>query len=142
MQSISFFRNQNQTAADGANPTFPALFFRSTTDVQARTMPIRFWLIQLSAPVGSKREMFYAVVLPSGSIVIPTAARKPAAAAALVDRDTSALAIDPALTAPANKIEIHGEISFTYGFGKGSGCANRYLNPSWYSPSWQRDIEP
>src|ERR1700736_2665219 len=32
-------------------------------EVQARTMPTRFWLIQLSAQGEGKREAFYAVVL-------------------------------------------------------------------------------
>ncbi len=99
-------------------------------EVQARTMPTRFWLIQLSAQGEGKREAFYAVVLPNGSIVEPTAARKPVAAAALIDRDSSGSSVDPLLTTPAKKIEIHGEISFTYCFGKGAGCAYRDLNPA------------
>jgi hypothetical protein len=46
-----------------------------------------------------------------------------------------------AATAPPNKLEIHGEISFTYGFGKGSGYANGYRNPAWNSPML-RGVEP
>jgi hypothetical protein len=98
-------------------------------------MPIRFWLIQLSAPIAGKRETFYAVVLPNGSIVEPTA-RRSVATVALIDRDPIIPFVDPAATAAPNNLEIHGEISFTYGFEKGSGCANRYLNPAWDSPAW------
>jgi hypothetical protein len=97
-------------------------------DAQARTMPIHFWLIQLLVPVGGKPETFYAVVLPSGSIVEPRADRKPVATATLVDRDSYRVSFDPTLAAPEKKLEIHGEISFTYGFGKGSGCGYPYVD--------------
>jgi hypothetical protein len=64
-------------------------------------MPIRFWLIQLSAPIAGKRETFYAVVLPNGSIVEPTA-RRSVATVALTERDPIIPFLDPAATAAPN----------------------------------------
>jgi hypothetical protein len=133
----------DQTRATKIATSWAAKFYKllapSVVSVQTRTMPIRFWLIQLSAPVAGKRETFFAVVLPNGSVVEPTA-RRSIATVALIDRDPIIPFVDPA--AAPNKLEIHGEISFTYGFGKGSGCADRYLNPAWNSPAWPRGIEP
>ena len=135
----------DQTQATKVATTWAAKYYKlpapSVVSVQTRSMPIRFWLIQLSASVAGKRETFYAVVLPNGSIVEPTA-RRSIANVALIDRDPIIPIVDPAATAAPNKLEIHGEISFTYGFGKGSGCANRYLNPAWSSPGLPRGILP
>jgi hypothetical protein len=135
----------DQTQATKTATSWAAKYYKlpapSVVSVQTRSMPIRFWLIQLSTPIAGKRETFYAVVLPSGSIVEPTA-RRSIANVALIDRDPTIPFVDPAVTAAPNKLEIHGEISFTYGFGKGSGCANRYLNPVWNPPGSPRGIEP
>jgi hypothetical protein len=152
-QIVYSFETNSQETASPVDPTqatkiatsWAAKYYKlpapSVVSVQTRSMPIRFWLIQLSAPIAGKRETFYAVVLPNGSIVEPTA-RRSVATVALIDRDPIIPLVDPAATAAPNKLEIHGEISFTYGFGKGSGCANRYLNPAWDSPAWPRAIEP
>jgi hypothetical protein len=35
-----------------------------------------------------------------------------------------------------------GGAQIVYSFGKGSGYANRYLNPEWNSPALPRGIEP
>jgi hypothetical protein len=66
-----------------------------------KLLPIRFWLIQLSAPIAGKRETFYAVVLPNGSIVEPTA-RRSVATVALTERDPIIPFLDPAATAAPN----------------------------------------
>jgi hypothetical protein len=134
----------DQTQATKVATSWAAKYYKlpalSVVSVQTRSMPIRFWLIQLSAPIAGKRETFYAVVLPTGSIVEPTTVRRSTATAALIDHTIPF--VDPVATAAPNEIEIHGEISFTYGFGKGSGYANRYLNPAWNSPDWPLNIEP
>jgi hypothetical protein len=145
--TYSFEANSEETASrvDQAKATKIALSWAAryyrvqapmVADVRARTMPIRFWLIELSESAGTKRETFFAVVLPSGSVVEPMAVRKPAATAALVDHDAPDNSIDPQLTAPARQLEIHGEISFTYGFGKASGRDHRYLNPALDPDLW------
>jgi hypothetical protein len=135
----------DQTQATKIATSWAAKYYKlwapSVVSVQTRSMPILFWLIQLSASIAGKRETFYAVVLPNGLIVEPTA-RRSAATLALIDRDPIIPFVDPAATAAPNKLEIHGEISFTYGFGKGSGYANRYLNPAWNSPALLRGVEP
>ena len=134
----------DQTQATKVATSWAAKYYKlpalSVVSVQTRSMPICFWLIQLSAPIAGKRETFYAVVPPTGSIVEPTTVRRSTATAALIDHTIPF--VDPVATAAPNEIEIHGEISFTYGFGKGSGYANRYLNPAWNSPDWPRNIEP
>ena len=40
--------------------------------VELRTQPARFWLVRLASNFGPAHLMLYAVVLPGGSIVVPT----------------------------------------------------------------------
>jgi hypothetical protein len=49
--------------------------------------------------------------------------------------------LDPAATAPPNKLEIHGEISFYVRLRKRVRLRDRYLNPAWNSRA-SRGIEP
>jgi hypothetical protein len=79
-------------------------------------------------------QPLYAVVLPSGSVVEPMLVRKSPATAALVDRDALGNFLNSRLATPAGPVEIHGEISFSYGFGKGSGWEEHYLNPALEPP--------
>jgi hypothetical protein len=66
----------DQTQATKIATSWAAKYYKlwapSVVSVQTRSMPIRFWLIQLSASIAGKRETFYAVVLPNGLIVEPT----------------------------------------------------------------------
>ena len=81
---------------------------------QERSMPFHFWLIAFSAPQ-SKNGIYYSIVLPDGSVVEPKIFRQNLTASA----NPGDFAKDTELKAPVKNLEIHGEVVFTYGFGKG-----------------------
>jgi len=91
-------------------------------NAQEQSMPFRFWLIALTAPGQSKRGTYYSIVLPDGAVVEPKVSRQSLTATANpidVTKDTE-------LTAPVKGLEVHGEIIFTYGWGKGLRCYGPY----------------
>jgi hypothetical protein len=85
------------------------------TNAQERSMPIRYWLIAFTASGHSKGGNYYSIVLPNGSVVEPNVSRQNfTASPSMVD-----VTKDTELQAPVKNLEIHGEVIFTYGFGKG-----------------------
>lgn len=106
----------------------------TVANAQERSMPIHFWLIAFTVPGQSKAGTYYSIVLPDGSVVEPKVSRQGLTASANpvdVTKDTE-------LKAPVKGLEIHGEIIFTYGFGKGLRCYGPYVpSPVWDgSPAW------
>ena len=104
----------------------------TVASAQERSMPIHFWLIAFTAPGQSKGGTYYSIVLPDGAVVEPTVSRQNLTASANpidVTKDTE-------LTAPVKALEIHGEVIFEYGWGKGLGCYGPY------APSLLRDVAP
>jgi hypothetical protein len=97
-------------------------------NAQERSMPFRFWLIALTAPGQSKGGTYYSIVLPDGAVVDPKVSRKGLTASANpidVTKDTE-------LTAPVKGLEVHGEVIFEYGWGKGLRCNGPYApGPLW-----------
>jgi hypothetical protein len=94
---------------------------------QERSMPFHFWLIALSAPGQSKNGTYYSIVLPDGSVVEPKIFRQNLTAGANPVDFTK----DTELAAPVKNLEIHGEVVFTYGFGKGlRSCGPFVHNPA------------
>ncbi len=95
---------------------------------QERIMPTHFWLVALTVPERGKNEIYYAVVLPTGSMVEPKVSRQNRTGAANpidVNKDTDLKSRDKGL-------EIHGEIVFQYGFGKGLRCYGPFVpSPVW-----------
>lgn len=103
----------------------------TVANAQERSMPIHFWLIAFTVPAQSKGGTYYSIVLPDGSVVEPKVSRQSLTASANpvdVTKDTE-------LTAPVKGLEVHGEIIFTYGFGKGLRCYGPYVpSPAWDGP--------
>jgi hypothetical protein len=103
----------------------------TVANAQERSMPIHFWLIAFTAPGQSKGGTYYSIVLPDGSVVEPKVSRQSLTASANpvdVTKDTE-------LKAPVKGLEVHGEIIFTYGFGKGLRCYGPYVpSPVWDGP--------
>jgi hypothetical protein len=104
----------------------------TVANAQERTMPIHFWLIALTTPGYAKGRTYYSIVLPNGSVVEPKISRQgQTASAGPVDVTT-----DTELNAPVKGLEVHGEIVFTYGFGKGLRCYGPYVpRPAWDGPA-------
>lgn len=106
----------------------------SVVNTQERMMPIHYWLIAFAAPGQSKGETYYSIVLPNGSVVEPKASRQNfTASVGPVD-----VTKDTELKAPIKGLEVHGEIVFEYGWGKGLRCAGPYApyvpGPGWDGP--------
>ena len=104
----------------------------TVANTQERSMPIHYWLIAFTAPGRSKGGTYYSIVLPDGAVVEPKVSRQSLTASANpidVTKDTE-------LTAPVKGLEIHGEVIFEYGWGKGLG----WYGP--YAPSPLRDVAP
>ncbi len=102
----------------------------AVVNAQERAMPFHFWLIAFSAPQ-AKSATYYSIVLPGGSVVEPKVSRQSLTASANpidVTKDTE-------LTAPVKGLEVHGEIVFEYGWGKGLRCYGPYApSPVWDVP--------
>ena len=96
-------------------------------------MPIHFWLIAFSAPGQSKGGTYYSIVLPNGSVVEPQISRQSLTASrGPVDVAKASDLIEP----PPKGVEIHGEMIFTYSWGKGLRCYGPYApDPLWDVPS-------
>ena len=94
-------------------------------------MPIHFWLIAFTAPGQSKGGTYYSIVLPDGAVIEPKVSRQNLTATANpidVTKDTE-------LKAPIKGLEVHGEIIFEYGWGKGLRCYGPYApSPLWDAP--------
>lgn len=103
---------------------------------QERAMPFHFWLIVFSAPQ-SKSAAFYSIVLPDGSVVEPKIFRQNLTAGANPGGFTG----ETELKAPVKNLEVHGEIVFTYGFGKGLRSCGPYL-PGHFWDGLARPINP
>jgi hypothetical protein len=107
----------------------------SVANAQERSMPMHFWLIAFTAPGQSKNGTYYSIVLPDGSVVEPKVSRQNLTASANpidVTKDTE-------LKAPIKGLEVHGEIIFEYGWGKGLRCYGPYApNPLWDAPAIAR----
>jgi hypothetical protein len=105
----------------------------TVANAQERSMPIHFWLIAFSVPGQSKAGTYYSIVLPNGSIVEPQVSRQSLTASrGPVDVAKASDLIEP----PPKGVEIHGEVIFTYGWGKGLRCYGPYApNPLWDVPS-------
>jgi hypothetical protein len=106
----------------------------SVANAQERMMPIHYWLIAFAAPGQSKGGTYYSIVLPNGSVVEPKVSRQNfTASAGPVD-----VTKDTELQAPVNGLEVHGEIVFEYGWGKGLRCYGPYApyvpGPEWDGP--------
>jgi hypothetical protein len=104
----------------------------TVANTQERSMPIHYWLIAFAAPGQLKGGTYYSIVLPGGAVVEPKVSRQSLTASANpidVTKDTE-------LTAPVKALEIHGEVIFEYGWGKGLGCYGPY------APSLLRDVAP
>jgi hypothetical protein len=104
----------------------------TVSNAQQRSMPFPFWLITLTAPGQPKSGTYYSIVLPDGSVVEPKVSRQNLTASANpidVTKDTE-------LKAPIKGLEVHGEIIFEYGWGKGLRCYGPYApNPLWDAPA-------
>jgi hypothetical protein len=100
-------------------------------NAQERMMPIHFWLIALTASERGKNALYYAVVLPNGSLVEPKVSRQSMTASA----DSIDVAKDTELAPPVQNLEIHGEIDFSYGWGRGLRGYGPFIpNPLWDLP--------
>ena len=106
----------------------------TVANAQERSMPFHFWLIAFTAPGQSKAGTYYSIVLPDGSVVEPKVSRQSLTASANpvdVTKDTE-------LKAPVKGLEVHGEIIFTFGIGKGLRCYGPYVpGPVWDGPRAQ-----
>lgn len=102
-------------------------------NVQERMMPTHFWLIALSASKQGNSETYYAIVLPNGSVVEPTVSHR---ATTTPKTDEIDVTKDTELKAPTRGLEVHGEIDFLYGWGKGLRSNGPYArSPLWDSPA-------
>jgi hypothetical protein len=104
----------------------------TVANTQERSMPIHYWLIAFTAPGQLKGGTYYSIVLPDGAVVEPKVSRQSLTASANAIDVTK----DTELTAPVKGLEIHGEVIFEYGWGKGLGCYGPY------APSLLRDVAP
>lgn len=105
----------------------------TVANTQERSMPIHFWLIAFSAPGQSKAGTYYSIVLPNGTIVEPRISRQNLTTnRGPVDVAKASDLIEP----PPKGVEIHGEMIFTYSWGKGLRCYGPYApDPLWDVPS-------
>jgi hypothetical protein len=87
----------------------------AVTNAHERTMPIHYWLIAFTVPGQAKSGTYYSIVLPDGSVVEPKVSRQGFTAKAYAVDVTK----DTELKAPVKGPEIHGEIDFSYGWGRG-----------------------
>jgi hypothetical protein len=104
----------------------------TVANAQERSMPFHFWLIAFAAPSQSKGGTYYSIVLVDGAVVEPTVSRQNLTASANpidVTKDTE-------LQAPIKGLEVHGEVIFEYGWGKGLRCYGPY------APNPLRDVAP
>jgi hypothetical protein len=103
----------------------------TVSNAQERSMPFHFWLIAFAAPGQSRGGTYYSIVLADGAVVEPKVSRQNLTASANpidVTKDTE-------LTAPVKGLEVHGEIIFEYGWGKGLRCYGPYApSPLWDAP--------
>jgi hypothetical protein len=103
----------------------------TVSNAQERSMPFHFWLIAFAAPGQSKGGTYYSIVLADGVVVEPKVSRQNLTASANpidVTKDTE-------LQAPIKGLEIHGEVIFEYGWGKGLRNYGPYApNPAWDVP--------
>jgi hypothetical protein len=103
----------------------------TVANAQERSMPFHFWLIAFTASGQSKGGTYYSIVLPDGSVVEPRVSHQNLTASANpidVTRDTE-------LRAPVKGLEVHGDIVFEYGWGKGLRCYGPYApNRTWEVP--------
>jgi hypothetical protein len=131
-----------QTKVVKAATVWAAQYYRignlTVENAQERSMPIHFWLIAFTAPGQSKGGTYYSIVLPDGSVVEPKVSRQNFTASygpVDVTKDTE-------LKAPIKGLEIHGEIVFEYGWGKGLRCNGPYApylpGPGWDAPAIAR----
>jgi hypothetical protein len=99
---------------------------------ELKTDPMQYWLVRLNGSTHGRRELFYAAVLPDGSIVTPTVTRPGRTDESYVDLSSSTI------VPKAPPLEIHGEIDFTFGVGKGYGRAGEYplLDSTRVRPDW------
>jgi hypothetical protein len=99
---------------------------------QERAMPVHHWLIAFTVPGHSKTGTYYSVVLPDGSVVEPKISRQGLTATANPMDVTKGTELE----APVKGPEIHGEIEFDFGWGKGLRCYGPYVpGPLWYGPA-------
>jgi hypothetical protein len=94
----------------------------TVANAQERSMPIHYWLIAFTAPGQSKGGTYYSIVLPDGAVVEPKVSRQNLTATA----NPVDITKDTELTAPVKGLEVHGEMVWTYGFGKGLRCYGPY----------------
>lgn len=103
----------------------------TVANAQERSMPFHFWLIAFAAPGQSKGGTYYSIVLADGAVVEPKVSRQNLTASANpidVTKDTE-------LQAPIKGLEVHGEVIFEYGWGKGLRCYGPFApNPAWDVP--------
>jgi hypothetical protein len=103
----------------------------TVANAQERSMPFHFWLIAFAAPGQSKGGTYYSIVLADGAVVEPKVSRQNLTASANpidVTKDTE-------LQAPIKGLEVHGEVIFEYGWGKGLRCYGPFVpNPAWDVP--------
>jgi hypothetical protein len=103
----------------------------TVANAQERSMPFHFWLIAFAVPSQSKGGTYYSIVLVDGAVVEPKVSRQNLTASANpidVTKDTE-------LHAPIKGLEVHGEVIFEYGWGKGLGCYGPFApNPAWDVP--------
>jgi hypothetical protein len=108
----------------------------TVANTEERSMPIHYWLIAFAAPGQSKGGTYYSIVLPDGAVVEPKVSRQSNLTASANPIDVTK---DTELTAPVKGLEVHGEIIFTYGWGKGLRCYGPYA-PYVPGPGW--DVPP
>jgi hypothetical protein len=103
----------------------------TVSNAQERSMPFHFWLIAFTAPGQPKIGTYYSIVLSDGAVVAPKVSHQNLTASANpidVTKETD-------LKAPIKGLEVHGEIIFEYGWGKGLRCYGPYApNPLWDAP--------
>lgn len=104
-------------------------------NAQERSMPTHFWLIAFTAPGQFKGGTYYSIVLPDGAVVEPKVSRQNLTASA----NPIDITKDTELKAPIKGLEVHGEMVFEYGWGKGLRCYGPYApNSTWYTPPLAR----
>jgi hypothetical protein len=101
-------------------------------NAQERSMPFHFWLIAFTAPGQSKGETYYSIVLPDGAVVEPKVSRQN------LTTSTNPIDVtkDTELQAPIKGLEVHGEVIFEYGWGKGLRCYGPF------APNPELDVPP
>jgi hypothetical protein len=121
-----------QTAISWATPYY-GLRVPGIAEIQQRSMPMHFWLVALTVPGHGKNETFYAVVLPGGAVLEPKITRRATLTATASAPDFSK---DAELQTPGKGLEIHGDVEFDYGWGKGlRGYGPFVPNPLWAGPA-------